>query len=225
VNWKTNEARLYALIVTTLQQELHMKKLLPFLLALLIIPVSALAQYSAPPVQHGPQNTEARPSPDQILRMGIRDLQDFLLSDQAGNTEALVGLIAARIAPQFDIDTLARWSGGYWYQQMDEAQRVAFTTRLAKSFFSSLSEIVGGYTSNIPEVRFMAPRRISEDEVDVSARILQPNKYPIDVRFSFHRTPRGWLIFDVSTNGVSAVNYYRSLFNRLARQGGIEALY
>ena len=202
-----------------------MKKLLPFLFTLLIIPAAALAQYPAPPIQHSPVNTEARLTPDQILRMGISDLQDFLRSDEAGNQEALVGLIRARIAPQFDIPTLARWSGGYWYQQMNAEQRDAFTTRLAKSFFSSLAEIVGGYASDIPEVRFMAPRRINENEVDVIARILQANKYPVDVRFSFHRTSRGWLIFDVSTNGVSAINYYRRLFNRLARQGGLEALY
>ena len=201
-----------------------MKKLFPFLLAILIFPSMAHAQYSAPPVQRGPADAQKRPTPDQILKMGIRDLQDFLNSDQAGNQEALVGLIRARIAPQFDISTLARWSGGYWYQQMTPEQREAFTTRLAKSFFTSLAEIVGGYTTNIPDVRFMAPRRIAEDEVDVVARVLQPNKYPTDVRFSFHRTQQGWLIFDVSTNGVSAINYYRKMFNRLAREGGLEAL-
>jgi phospholipid transport system substrate-binding protein len=168
---------------------------------------------------------QSKPAPDVILRMGIEDLQDFLSSDQAGNQEALIGLIRARIAPQFDITTLARWSGGYWYQQMNPEQRKAFTIKLAKSFFTSLADIVGGYTGNIPDVRFMAPRRINEDEVDVTARILQPNKYPVDVRFSFHRTPRGWLIFDVSTNGVSAINYYRRMFNDRARRGGPDALF
>ncbi len=71
----------------------------------------------------------------------------------------------------------------------------------------------------------MAPRKIAQDEVDVTARIFPANNYPVDVRFSFHRTPRGWLIFDVSTNGISAVNYYRKMFNARARQGGLEALY
>jgi len=201
-----------------------MNKILPFLLALLLTPAVGLAQHSGSYATSSAGTSQSRPAPDAILRMGIKDLQTFLSSDEAANQEALVGLIRARIAPQFDIETLARWSGGYWYQQMNPEQQKAFTIKLAKSFFSSLAEIVGGYASNIPEVRFMAPRRIDQDEVDVTARVFPANNYPIDVRFSFHRTPRGWMIFDVSTNGVSAINYYRRMFNQLARQGGLEAL-
>lgn len=202
-----------------------MKKLLPFLFALLLAPGISLAQQSGSYASSSAGSTQSRPAPDTILKMGIQDLQMFLNSDQAGNKEALVGLIRARIAPQFDIETLARWSGGYWYEQMNPEQKKAFTTKLAKSFFSSLANIVGGYAGNMPEVQFMPPRRITQNEVDVTARVLRPNNYPIDVRFSFHKSPRGWLIFDVSTNGISAINYYRKMFNTRARQGGLEALY
>lgn len=202
-----------------------MNKILPLLFALLLTPSLSLAQQSGSYATSSAGNSQSRPAPDTILRMGIQDLQKFLNSDMAGNKEALVGLIRVRIAPQFDIDTLARWSGGYWYQQMNPVQRKAFTTKLAKSFFSSLANIVGGYAGNMPEVQFMPHRRINQNEVDVTARVLRPNNYPIDVRFSFHKTPRGWLIFDVSTNGISAINYYRKMFNTRARQGGLEALY
>jgi phospholipid transport system substrate-binding protein len=202
-----------------------MKKLLPVLLALLLAPGFSFAQQSASYTSSSARPHLSRPAPDTILRMGIEDLQTFLNSDQADNQVALVGLIRARIAPQFDINTLARWSGGYWYEQMNAEQRKAFTTKLAKSFFSSLADIVGGYAGKTPEVRFMPPRRINQDEVDVTARIMRVNNYPIDVRFSFHRSSQGWKIFDVSTNGVSAINYYRRMFNQRARQGGLEALF
>ena len=202
-----------------------MKKILPFLLALLLTPGLGLAQQSGSYATSSAGKIQSRPAPDTILRMGIKDLQVFLNSDMAGNQEALVALIRTRIAPQFDIDTLARWSGGYWYQQMNPEQRKAFTTKLAKSFFSSLANIVGGYAGNMPEVQFMPHRRINQNEVDVTARVLRANNYPIDVRFSFHKTPRGWLIFDVSTNGISAIIYYRKMFNTRARQGGLGALY
>jgi len=202
-----------------------MKKLLPILITLLLAPALGLAQPSGSHASASAGSSESRPAPDAILRMGIKDLQSFLGSGQAGNQEDLIGLIRARIAPQFDIQALAEWSGGYWYQQMNPEQKKAFTTKLAKSFFSSLAEIVGGYAGKQPEVRFMPPRRINEKEVDVSARVYQSNNYPIDVRFSFHKSPRGWKIFDVSTNGISAVSYYRKMFNQRARQGGLEALF
>ena len=202
-----------------------MKKLLPILLVLLLAPGLSLAQHSGSYATSSAGSSQYRPAPDAILRMGIEDLQTFLNSDQAGNKEALVGLIRARIAPQFDIETLARWSGGYWFEQMNPEQKKAFTVKLAKSFFSSLANIVAGYSGNMPEVRFMPPRRIDQNEIDVTARVLRVNNYPIDVRFSFHKSPRGWKIFDVTTNGISAINYYRKMFNQRARQGGLEALY
>jgi phospholipid transport system substrate-binding protein len=202
-----------------------MKKLLPILIALLMTPALGLAQPSGSYASASAGSSQSRPTPDAILRMGIQDLQTFLGSNQSGNKEALLGLIRARIAPQFDIQALAEWSGGYWYQQMNPEQRKAFTTKLAKSFFSSLAEIVGGYAGKQPEVRFMPPRRINDKEVDVSARVYPANNYPINVRFSFHKSPRGWKIFDVTTNGISAVSYYRKMFNQRARQGGLEALF
>ena len=201
-----------------------MKKLLPILIALLLTPALGLAQPSGSYASASAGNSEFRPTPDAILRMGIQDLQTFLGSNQSGNKEALVGLIRARIAPQFDVQALAEWSGGYWYQQMNPAQRKAFTTKLSNSFFSSLAKVVGGYAGQQPEVRFMPPRRIREKEIDVAARVYPANNYPVDVRFSFHKSPRGWKIFDVSTNGISAVSYYRKMFNQRARQGGLEAL-
>ena len=201
-----------------------MKKLLPILVALLLTPALGLAQPSGSYASASAGSSESHPTPDAILRMGIQDLQTFLGSNQSGNKEALIGLVRARIAPQFDVKALAEWSGGYWYQQMNPEQRKAFTTKLANSFFSSLAEIIAGYAGNQPEVRFMPPRRINENEVDVNARVFPANNYPIDVRFSFHKSPRGWKIFDVSTNGISAVSYYRKMFNQRARQGGLEAL-
>ncbi len=202
-----------------------MKKLIPLLFACLIAPAVAVAQPSA---SAGPGNETEQPrlTPDQILKLGIEDLQSFLASDQAGDQQALVGLIKTRIAPQFDMVTMARWTGGYWYKQMTPEQRAAFTVKLAKSFFASLADIVAGYKGDIPRVRFMPPRFLEKDEASVAARVYPNDNYPIDVTFSFHKTPAGWLIFDVETNGISAVNYYRRMFNRAVRQNGtLEVLY
>ena len=72
----------------------------------------------------------------------------------------------------------------------------------------------------------MPPRFLEKDEASVAARVYPNDNYPIDVTFSFHNTPAGWLIFDVETNGISAVNYYRRMFNRAVRQNGtLEVLY
>lgn len=202
-----------------------MKKLIPLLFACLLAPAIALAQ-PGPPADREQIAEQPSLTPDQILKLGIEDLQAFLASDQAGDQQALIGLIKTRIAPQFDMVTMARWTGGYWYKQMTFEQQQAFTLKLAKSFFASLADIVAGYTGDIPRVRFMPPRFLEKNEATVAARVYPADNYPVDVSFSFHKTPAGWLIFDVTTNGISAVNYYRKMFNRTVRQHGtLEVLY
>jgi len=201
-----------------------MKIMLPFLFACLLAPSVALAQPSAP-VRPPVDREQVRPTPDQVLKQGIEELQAFLASDKAGSEQALSKFVETRIAPQFDMVAMARWTGGYWYQQMTPEQKLAFTRKLAKSFFTSLAGIVAGYRGDVPEVRFMPPRFIEKDEADVAARVYPRGGYPIDVVFSFHKTPRGWRIFDVTTEGVSAVSYYRRMFSRKVRQYGPEVLY
>jgi phospholipid transport system substrate-binding protein len=202
-----------------------MKKLLPLLFACLLAPSIALAQPGGS-ARLGPDVEQPNLTPDQILKLGIEDLQAFLASDQATDPQALMGMIRARIAPQFDMYTMARWTGGYWFRQMTPEQQQAFTLKLAKSFFSSLADILAGYQGNSPDVRFMPPRFVENNEATVAARVYPRNSYPIDISFAFHNTPNGWRIFDVTTNGISAVNYYRKMFNSKVRQtGSVEVLY
>ena len=202
-----------------------MKKLLPLLFTCLLVPSVAFAQPGLP-TRQTTDREQPKLAPDQILKLGIEDLQAFLASDQAGSEQALIALIKKRIVPQFDMYTMARWSGGYWFKQMTPEQQQAFTGKLAKSFFTSLAKIVSGYRGQTPRIRFMSPRFLENNEVSVSARIYPENNYPIDVEFSFHKTPNGWRIFDVATEGVSAINYYRRMYNNKVRQyGSIEVLY
>ena len=202
-----------------------MKKLLPLLFTCLLAPSIALAQPGTPARQEA-GSEQPRLTPDQILKHGIEDLQEFLASDQAGDQQALIELIGTRIAPQFDMNTMARWSGGYWYKQMTPEQQQAFTVKLAMSFFNSLTEIVAGYRGDIPRVNFMPPRFLEKNEATVAARVYPKNDYAIDVTFYFRKAADGWRIYDVSTNGVRAVNHYRRMFNHKVRQyGTLEVLY
>lgn len=202
-----------------------MKKLLPLLFACLLAPSIALAQPGAP-TRQGTDSGQPKLTPDRILKQGIEDLQEFLASEQGGDKQALIALIKTRIAPQFDMVNMARWSGGYWYKQMTPEQQAAFTLKLAKSFFVSLTDIVAGYRGSMPNIRFMPPRFQEKNEATVDARIYPKSGYAIDIRFSFHRTPGGWRIYDVATEGASAVNHYRRKFNNKVRQtGSIEVLY
>ena len=47
---------------------------------------------------------------------------------------------------------------------------------------------------------------------------------PLPLEFQAHKTPEGWKIYDISIEGVSLVLTYRSEFDAVVKQGGIDAL-
>ena len=70
----------------------------------------------------------------------------------------------------------------------------------------------------------MPARRQGYDQVVVTARVIPSNSFPIRIDFRFMQGPGGWKIYDVGTNGNSAVAYYRAYFNNLIRTRGFAAL-
>ncbi len=163
-------------------------------------------------------------SPAQLLEMGVHVLQNYLQSKQPGSTEKVVNFLDSQLAPFFDFEQMARWTAGFHYNRMNSAQRYIFQSNLKKLFFSAFARIINAYGEAQPRIVFLPPRHQGYDEVIVTARVMPSNSYPIRIDFRFLKGPTGWKIYDVGTNGSSAVAYYRAYFNNLIRTRGVNAL-
>jgi phospholipid transport system substrate-binding protein len=169
----------------------------------------------------------AAAAPDQILRSGLDRLEGFLARGQA-SPEETQAFLEKEISPFFDFDYMARWAGGALYAQMDDNQKAQFAGKLEGLFFSALARNLGAYTDPKPEVEvFPARAKGYGREVTVTARVTPQGQgrgaYPVRLEFRFYPSRTGWKIFDVTANGTSAVAYYRTFFNDVARRGSIEA--
>jgi phospholipid transport system substrate-binding protein len=165
-------------------------------------------------------------APDQILRSGLDRLEGFLARGRA-SPEETKAFLEKEISPYFDFDYMARWAGGSLYAQMDDAQKAQFAHKLEGLFFSALARNLGAYVEPKPTVEiFPARAKGYGREVTVTARVTPQGKasvMPVRLDFRFYPSRNGWRIFDVTANGTSAVAYYRSFFNEVARRGSIEA--
>ena len=163
-------------------------------------------------------------SPDQLLEMGVKVLQDYLKSGEFENQDHIVSFLDSQLAPFFDFEQMARWAAGYHYNRMNSAQQYIFQANLKKMFFAAFARIVSAYGDAQPRIEFLPARRQGYDQVVVTARVIPSNSFPIRVDFRFMQGPGGWKIYDVGTNGNSAVAYYRAYFNNLIRTRGFGAL-
>ncbi len=194
----------------------------------LILSFNAAAQGYPP--QYGyvqpynPYPNYAQQTPAQLLQMGVQVLQDYLKSGELDSEEKMLSFLDAQMSSFFDFEQMARWAAGYHYNRMNSAQQYIFQTNLKKMFFAAFARIVTAYGDKQPRVTFLPARRSGYNEYIVTARVMPSNNYPIRVDFRFAQGPSGWKIYDVGTNGSSAVAYYRAYFNNLIRSRGFNAL-
>jgi ABC-type transporter MlaC component len=199
---------------------------------LVLIAVFALVGFNAQaqmpgygyPQPYAPYPNYAQQTPAQLLQMGVQVLQNYLKSGEFNSQDKVLNFLDTQMSQFFDFESMARWAAGYHYNRMNSAQKYIFQSNLKKMFFAAFARIVSAYGDEQPRVEFLPPRRMGYNEVLVTARVLPSNNYPIRIDFRFMQGPSGWKVYDVGTNGNSAVAYYRAYFNNLIRSRGFNAL-
>ena len=64
----------------------------------------------------------------------------------------------------------------------------------------------------------------TDTDVTVNVRVLQPGAQPVPIDYSMEKTASGWKVYDVMVGGVSLVANYRTEFNNVVRESGIDGL-
>jgi phospholipid transport system substrate-binding protein len=70
------------------------------------------------------------------------------------------------------------------------------------------------------------PLKVAPDdkEVTVKSSVNQPGAQAIPIDYRMEKTADGWKAFDIAVEGVSLVTNYRSSFNSIVQQSGIDGL-
>ncbi|TMG73751.1 MAG: ABC transporter substrate-binding protein, partial [Betaproteobacteria bacterium] len=66
--------------------------------------------------------------------------------------------------------------------------------------------------------------KATDTDVTVQVRVLQPGAQPVPIDYSMEKTATGWKVYDVMVGGVSLVANYRTEFNNVVRDSGIDGL-
>lgn len=168
--------------------------------------------------------TASPPGPEQVLREGIGKLAIFLQSTHPDNTRQIQAYLDTEIAPYFDFGYMARWVAGATRRYMNPGQFAQFEQGLQRVFLAAMaSNLVGAFDGQA--LSFQRARRGARpNEAIAGIRIMHNRRPPIRMDFRFYRGQHGWKIFDVMSNGSSAVTFYRSYYSRLVRRYGIQSV-
>src|SRR5574337_282165 len=187
-----------------------MKRLIA-ILALLVMPLVALADDLAP---------------DVLVKDVTNDVLVIVRQDkaiQSGDTRKAIDLVDAKVLPHFNFRHMTALAVGRDWRQATPAQQEqltdAFRTLLVRTYSNALTQ----YRDQVIDFK---PLRAQPEDTDVQVRteVKQAGSKPVQIDYSLEKTANGWKVYDVIVAGVSLVTNYRSSFSQEIRNGGVDGL-
>ena len=185
--------------------------ILPLLLllsaALSAPPVSA---YFAEPGYIPPRSS--LPSAIDLMESSLYWMQDMAGVDDPRDPAAIIALMEDQAARFFDFSYMAYLVAGPEYARMNVLDRSHFQNRVRDSLFAMLARQMGMLDVRMPAFRPLVPRRHGLYTVAAGGEFYHRGGPHIRLLFYFYRSAKGWRIYDVTSNGVSAVKQLRRQF-------------
>jgi phospholipid transport system substrate-binding protein len=130
-------------------------------------------------------------------------------------------LIRKAVDEQFDWTEMARRSLGRHWAERTEAEKKEFVPLFAELLERTYLKKVEDYSGE--KVRYEG-EAIERNHATVKVKIVTQKNRDIPVEYRLKKDEKGWLVYDVSIEGVSLVNNYRTQFNTIITQSSYENL-
>jgi phospholipid transport system substrate-binding protein len=173
-----------------------------------------------------PLAANAQEGPDVLVKTVTLEVVDLIAKDKdikAGDRAKLVSLIDAKVIPHFNFAAMTALAMGQnWRKAAPEQKKrlvEEFKTLLVRTYASALA----AYSDQKFDFRPLRAKP-SDTDVVVQVRVLQAGAQAVPIDYSMEKTPEGWKVYDVMVGGVSLVANYRTEFNNVVRDSGIDGL-
>lgn len=164
--------------------------------------------------------------PDELVKAVTDDVLAAVKSDKqlaAGDKEKALKLAEEKVLPHIDFAEAARLAVGRAWAQASKEQQERIVTEFRRMLVRTYTNAISRYEGQTMKV---LPARYKPQDTDVTVRnqYIRPGQTPLEVDYAMRKTDEGWKIYDISVEGVSLVITYRSEFDAVVKQGGIDAL-
>ena len=195
--------------------------------ALLASPPPAAAQAQAQGAQVTPaQVTPDMTAPDVLVKAVTLEVVDIIQKDkdiQKGDRKKVIALIETKVLPHFNFQAMTSSAVGRNWDKANAEQKARlmeeFKTLLVRTYSSALS----AYSSQKFDFRPLRAKPTDTD-VTVNVRVLQSGNQPVTIDYDMEKRPTGWKVWDVRVGGISLVANYRTEFDNVIRESGVDGL-
>ena len=168
----------------------------------------------------------AQEAPDALVKTVTLEVVDLITKDKeikSGNRAKLIQVIEAKVLPHFNFTAMTALAMGQNWAKANPEQKKLLTEHFKTLLVRTYASALAAYS----EQRFdFRPLRAKPTDTDVivQVRVLQQGAQPVPIDYSMEKTASGWKVYDVMVGGVSLVANYRTEFNNMVRESGVDGL-
>ena len=164
--------------------------------------------------------------PEQLVQKITQEVLESIKGDKqlaAGDRQKAVKLAEEKVLPYIDFEEAARLAvGRAWAKATPEQQKklvAEFRNMLVRTYSNALGEYAG-------QTLKVLPSRGKPDPEDTTVRtqFVRAGAPPLPIDFQMRKSGAGWKVYDIAVEGVSLVLTYRSEFDAVVKQSGIDGL-
>ena len=165
-------------------------------------------------------------TPDQLVQKITEEVLAAIKSDKqlaAGDKQKAMKLAEEKVLPYIDFEDATRLAVGRSWSQATPEQKKRLVGEFRNMLVRTYSNAIQAYQGQTLKV---LPSRGEPkgDEATVRAQFVRAGGQPLPIDFQMHKTDKGWKVFDITVEGVSLVITYRSEFDAVVKQEGIDGL-
>ena len=164
--------------------------------------------------------------PDQLVQKITDEVLAAIKSDKqlaAGDKQKAVKLAEEKVLPYIDFEQATRLAVGRAWREATPEQRKRLVTEFRNMLVRTYSNAIQAYEGQTLKV---LPARGKQDpeETVVRTQFVRAGGQPLPIDFTMHQKDNVWKVYDITVEGVSLVMTYRSEFDAIVKQQGIDGL-
>jgi phospholipid transport system substrate-binding protein len=164
--------------------------------------------------------------PEDLVKKITQDVLDTIKSDKqlaAGDRQKAIKLAEEKILPHVDFEEATRLAVGRGWKEASPEQKKKLVGEFRNMLVRTYSNAISAYEGQTMKVM---PVRMKPGDTDATVhnQFIRPGAKPVLVDYSMRKTEKGWKIYDIVVEGVSLVLTYRSEFDAVVKQDGIDGL-
>jgi phospholipid transport system substrate-binding protein len=165
-------------------------------------------------------------APDQLVQKITDEVLAAIKSDKqlaAGDKQKALKLAEEKVLPYVDFEQATRLAVGRAWREATPEQKKRLVSEFRNMLVRTYSNAISAYQGQTLKV---LPSRGKQDpeETAVRTQFIRAGGQPLPIDFTMRKVGDTWKVYDITVEGVSLVMTYRSEFDAVVKQEGVDGL-